>query len=202
MLLPFVRFLLKNDGLFIGSSSAMNCVGAVRVAKLLGPGHTIVTILCDSGMRHLSKFCNPGYLSKYGLTPSAKALEFLDVKWVFVYTNFGRHYLLYHYWKCTRVTRLWADRTHKEPGTIKPGWDRLGLRRPDTFRTIKWVFFFFFYSIWLLFLYVLLLYNTKVSHQLACKGNIFTICQNRVTWFDRFSWFGWTFITLITSKQQ
>ncbi|XP_071702768.1 cysteine synthase 2 [Rutidosis leptorrhynchoides] len=72
------RFLLKNDGLFIGSSSAMNCVGAVRVAKLLGPGHTIVTILCDSGMRHLSKFCNPEYLAQHGLTPSAKALEFLD----------------------------------------------------------------------------------------------------------------------------
>lgn len=72
------RFLLKNDGLFIGSSSAMNCVGAMRVAKLLGPGHTIVTILCDSGMRHLSKFCNPGYLAQHGLTPSAKGLEFLD----------------------------------------------------------------------------------------------------------------------------
>ncbi|KAJ0924255.1 putative cystathionine beta-synthase [Helianthus annuus] len=47
------RFLLKNDGLFIGSSSAMNCVGAVRLARLLGPGHTIVTILCDSGMKWL-----------------------------------------------------------------------------------------------------------------------------------------------------
>ncbi|KAI3673870.1 hypothetical protein L6452_40000 [Arctium lappa] len=74
------RFLLKNDGLFVGSSSAMNCVGAMRVAKLLGPGHTIVTILCDSGMRHLSKFCNPEYLSQHGLTPTAKALEFLDRK--------------------------------------------------------------------------------------------------------------------------
>nr|GMC47395.1 cysteine synthase 2 [Ipomoea batatas] len=48
------RYLLKNDGLFVGSSSAMNCVGAVRAARALGPGHTIVTILCDSGMRHLS----------------------------------------------------------------------------------------------------------------------------------------------------
>ncbi|KAK1406950.1 hypothetical protein QVD17_38560 [Tagetes erecta] len=74
------RFLLKNDGLFIGSSSAMNCVGAVKLARLLGPGHTIVTILCDSGMRHLSKFCNPKYLSQHGLTPSAKGLEFLDYK--------------------------------------------------------------------------------------------------------------------------
>ncbi|KAK6785670.1 hypothetical protein RDI58_019125 [Solanum bulbocastanum] len=71
------RYLLKNDGLFIGSSSAMNCVGAVRVAKALGPGYTIVTILCDSGMRHLSKFHNDEYLSEHGLTPSATGLEFL-----------------------------------------------------------------------------------------------------------------------------
>ncbi|KAI9102275.1 hypothetical protein K1719_023477 [Acacia pycnantha] len=74
------RFLLKNDGLFLGSSSAMNCVGAVRVAQSLGPGHTIVTILCDSGMRHLSRFHNPQYLSQLGLTPKATGLEFLGIK--------------------------------------------------------------------------------------------------------------------------
>ncbi|KAM7492779.1 hypothetical protein LguiA_035700 [Lonicera macranthoides] len=73
------RFLLKNDGLFVGSSSAMNCVGAVRVAQSIGPGHTIVTVLCDNGMRHLSKFHNAQYLSRYGLTPSAAGLEFLQV---------------------------------------------------------------------------------------------------------------------------
>jgi len=72
------RFLLRNDGLFLGSSSAMNCVGAVRVARDLGPGHTIVTILCDSGMRHLSKFFNDQYLADHGLTPTATGLEFLD----------------------------------------------------------------------------------------------------------------------------
>ncbi|KAG6553458.1 hypothetical protein Mapa_004370 [Marchantia paleacea] len=71
------RFLLREDGLFVGSSSAMNCVGAVRVARQLGPGHTIVTILCDSGARHLSKFHNPKYLAEHGLTPSATGLEFL-----------------------------------------------------------------------------------------------------------------------------
>lgn len=75
------RFLLKNDGLFIGSSSAMNCVGAVRVAESLGPGHTIVTILCDSGMRHLSKFYDAQYLAQHGLTPMATELEFLRIKW-------------------------------------------------------------------------------------------------------------------------
>ncbi|KAK4355171.1 hypothetical protein RND71_024142 [Anisodus tanguticus] len=73
------RYLLKNDGLFIGSSSAMNCVGAVRVAKALGSGHPIVTILCDSGMRHLSKFHNAEYLSEHELTPSATGLEFLGL---------------------------------------------------------------------------------------------------------------------------
>ncbi|KAK4794208.1 hypothetical protein SAY86_012202 [Trapa natans] len=74
------RYLLKKDGLFLGSSSAMNCVGAVRVAQLLGPGHTIVTILCDSGMRHLSKFYDNDYLSKLNLKPSAVGLEFLGIK--------------------------------------------------------------------------------------------------------------------------
>lgn len=57
----------------------MNCVGAVRVAQNLGPGHTIVTILCDSGMRHLSKFYDAQYLSRYGLLPSASGLEFLGL---------------------------------------------------------------------------------------------------------------------------
>lgn len=56
----------------------MNCVGAVKVARALGPGHTIVTILCDSGMRHLSKFYNAEYLSQHGLTPKATSLEFLN----------------------------------------------------------------------------------------------------------------------------
>ncbi|XP_047341952.1 cysteine synthase 2 [Impatiens glandulifera] len=73
------RFLLKNDGLFVGSSSAMNCVGAVRLAQSIGPGHTIVTILCDSGMRHMSKFHSIQYLSEHGLMPSASSgLGFLD----------------------------------------------------------------------------------------------------------------------------
>lgn len=59
----------------------MNCVGAVRVAESLGPGHTIVTILCDSGMRHLSKFYDAQYLAQHGLTPMATELEFLRIKW-------------------------------------------------------------------------------------------------------------------------
>ncbi|SAM03736.1 hypothetical protein [Absidia glauca] len=50
------RFLVREDGLFLGSSSAVNCVAAVRVARQLGPGHVIVTLLNDSGQRHLTKF--------------------------------------------------------------------------------------------------------------------------------------------------
>ncbi|KAL9105513.1 MAG: hypothetical protein Q9187_008697 [Circinaria calcarea] len=50
------RWLVEKDGIFVGSSSAVNCVAAVKVARDLGPGHRIVTILCDSGTRHLSKF--------------------------------------------------------------------------------------------------------------------------------------------------
>jgi cysteine synthase A len=50
------RYVMREDGLFVGSSSAVNLVGAVRVAKKLGPGHRVVTMLCDSGQRHLTKF--------------------------------------------------------------------------------------------------------------------------------------------------
>ncbi|KEQ79024.1 cysteine synthase 2 [Aureobasidium pullulans EXF-150] len=50
------RWLVERDGLFVGSSSAVNCVAAVKTAMELGPGHRVVTILCDSGTRHLSKF--------------------------------------------------------------------------------------------------------------------------------------------------
>lgn len=54
--LLMAKWLVSNDGVFIGSSSAVNAVAAYRCAKALGPGHTIVTLLCDSGSRHVSKF--------------------------------------------------------------------------------------------------------------------------------------------------
>ncbi|RPA91383.1 PALP-domain-containing protein [Choiromyces venosus 120613-1] len=54
--MAMARFLVEREGLFVGSSSAVNCVAAVRTATQMGPGHRIVTILCDSGTRHLSKF--------------------------------------------------------------------------------------------------------------------------------------------------
>jgi cysteine synthase len=62
-------FLLRNDGIFVGPSAAMNVVGAVKMARALGPGHTIATILCDSGERYRSKLFNPDWLRQQKLTP-------------------------------------------------------------------------------------------------------------------------------------
>ena len=66
-------------GIFVGSSSAMNCVGAVKAARRLGPGHTIVTVLCDSGQRHLTKFWSPAVLERWNLTPTATGT---DLDWI------------------------------------------------------------------------------------------------------------------------
>lgn len=68
---PIVFDLLKDEGLFLGGSSGINVAGAIRLAKQLGPGHRIVTILCDGGQRYASKLFNPEFLRMKGLpTPS------------------------------------------------------------------------------------------------------------------------------------
>ncbi|KAG8527102.1 uncharacterized protein KY384_008531 [Bacidia gigantensis] len=54
--LAMAKWLVEKDGIFVGSSSAVNCVAATIYALKMGPGHRVVTILCDSGSRHLSKF--------------------------------------------------------------------------------------------------------------------------------------------------
>jgi cysteine synthase A len=59
--------LLEEEGLCLGSSSGVNVAGAIRLAKDLGPGHTIVTILCDYGTRYQSKLFNPDFLREKGL---------------------------------------------------------------------------------------------------------------------------------------
>jgi cysteine synthase A len=59
--------LLQEEGLCLGASSGVNVAGAVRLAKDLGPGHTIVTILCDFGTRYQSKLFNPEFLRSKGL---------------------------------------------------------------------------------------------------------------------------------------
>ncbi|KAI8850687.1 tryptophan synthase beta subunit-like PLP-dependent enzyme [Chytridium lagenaria] len=64
--LQMSRFLLENDGLFVGSSSAVNAVAAYKMARESGPGKRILTIFCDHGSRHLTKFWNPNYLTAYG----------------------------------------------------------------------------------------------------------------------------------------
>jgi cysteine synthase len=63
--------LVEHEGLVMGGSTGINVAGAIRMAKDLGPGHTIVTILCDHGQRYQSKIYNPAFLKERGLpTPS------------------------------------------------------------------------------------------------------------------------------------
>jgi cysteine synthase A len=59
---PLIFDLLEHEGLCVGGSSGINIAGAIRLAKDLGPGHTVVTVLCDSGTRYQSKLFNPDFL--------------------------------------------------------------------------------------------------------------------------------------------
>src|ERR1041384_2515085 len=65
--IPYIFDLLEHEGLCLGGSSAINIAGAVRLAKDLGPGKTIVTLLCDSGTRYQSKLYNPDFLRSKNL---------------------------------------------------------------------------------------------------------------------------------------
>jgi cysteine synthase A len=65
--IPIVFDLLEHEGLCLGGSSGINVAGAIRMAKELGPGHTIVTILCDYGTRYQSKLFNPAFLRSKNL---------------------------------------------------------------------------------------------------------------------------------------
>ena len=60
--LPLIFALLKEEGLCLGGSTGINIAGAIRLAKDMGPGHTIVTLLCDSGTRYQTKLFNPAFL--------------------------------------------------------------------------------------------------------------------------------------------
>ncbi|MCP8937244.1 cysteine synthase A [Alsobacter sp. SYSU M60028] len=79
--LPVCFDLLENEGLCLGGSSGVNVAGAVRLARQLGPGHTVVTVLCDYGTRYQSKMYNPEFLRSRNLpvpgwlerTPSVRA---------------------------------------------------------------------------------------------------------------------------------
>ena len=59
--------LVQHEGLVMGGSTGINVAGAIRMAKDMGPGHTIVTILCDQGARYQSKIFNPAFLAERGL---------------------------------------------------------------------------------------------------------------------------------------
>ena len=69
--LHWVRRLNAEEGLCLGLSSGINIAGAVRLARDMGPGHTIATILCDSGLRYLSTIYNPEWLAAKGLAAIA-----------------------------------------------------------------------------------------------------------------------------------
>jgi cysteine synthase A len=71
------RYLVKNDGLFLGSSSACNLMACVKLVKQMGwsEDKTIVTILCDSGTRHYSKFWNDDYLRNANIPIDLRLVE-------------------------------------------------------------------------------------------------------------------------------
>ncbi|MEM7765713.1 MAG: cysteine synthase A [Pseudomonadota bacterium] len=66
--LPIVYDLIRDEGLVLGGSSGINVAGAIRLARELGPGHTIVTILCDGGLRYKARLFNRDYLAERGLS--------------------------------------------------------------------------------------------------------------------------------------
>ncbi|HTY69699.1 MAG TPA: cysteine synthase A [Alphaproteobacteria bacterium] len=65
--IPIVFDLVKDEGLMLGGSTGINVAGAIRLARQMGPGHTIVTILCDSGYRYATKLFNPEFLRSKNL---------------------------------------------------------------------------------------------------------------------------------------
>jgi len=68
-----VYHLLRAEGLFVSSTSGINVAAAMRVARELGPGHMIVTVLCDTGSKYLSRLFNPEWLAQKGLLAAAQA---------------------------------------------------------------------------------------------------------------------------------
>jgi len=79
--IPLVFDLVASEGLILGGSSGINVAGAIQLAREMGPGHTIVTILCDHGTRYQSKLYNPTFLAEKGLPvpawlqPSESSIE-------------------------------------------------------------------------------------------------------------------------------
>src|SRR5581483_2366234 len=76
--------LVTDEGLILGGSSGINVAGAIRLAKEMGPGHTIVTVLCDYGTRYQSKLFNPAFLRQNNLPVPAWLEKTADVRIPFV----------------------------------------------------------------------------------------------------------------------
>jgi len=66
-------YLKEKEGIFVGPSAALNVVGAVKLARHLGPGHTVVTVLCDGGDRYRSKIWSKPWLEEKGLSPGIRS---------------------------------------------------------------------------------------------------------------------------------
>jgi cysteine synthase A len=78
--LPYVFDLVEHEGLCLGGSTAINIAGAVHLARDLGPGHTVVTILCDYGNRYQSKLFNADFLKSKGLPVPGFIKSAADIK--------------------------------------------------------------------------------------------------------------------------
>jgi len=84
------HFLLKKEGLFVGTSSAICCVGAVLAAQKLGPGHTVVTVLSDSGLGQVDSFWDRAYIEKWGLQwPESRQIQSIDFLYDMPKSNSG-----------------------------------------------------------------------------------------------------------------
>jgi cysteine synthase A len=73
--LSIIYQLLREEGIFVGLSSGINVAGALRLARESGPGQLIVTLLCDSGHRYMSRIFNPDWLAAHGLDPNLRILS-------------------------------------------------------------------------------------------------------------------------------
>lgn len=82
--IPAVFDLLEHEGLCVGGSTGVNVAGAIRLAKDMGPGHTIVTVLCDGGGRYQSKLFNPDFLRSKNLPVPEWLTRKTDIKPPFV----------------------------------------------------------------------------------------------------------------------
>jgi len=76
-MVEMAHYLLREEGLLLGGSAALNVVAAARVARGLPEGSTVVTVLCDGGARSMSRLYNPAWLAENSVSPTASGLEFL-----------------------------------------------------------------------------------------------------------------------------